>query len=322
MKFIDMHCDTLMHLAKNGKENLIKNSFCVDFERMQKGGCLAQFFAVFLPSEDMWKDIKSGTYSSDEKYIDEKLSIFTNDTKIYENINSAFSYIDFLNNQNEDKMSAFITLEDARALNNNLDNLKFYYEKGIRLITLTWNHENCIGYPNSKDKNIMQKGLKNFGKETVELMNQLGVIIDVSHLSDGGFWDVHNISKSPFTASHSNARELVAHSRNLTDDMIKAIANSGGIIGLNFAPHFLNFDKTDRKSRILAMLKHCKYIANIGGIDCLSLGSDLDGIAGELEIDSIDKIPLLFEALQSEFLTTDIEKIAYKNAQRLIKDIL
>ena len=121
-----------------------------------------------------------------------------------------------------------------------MNRLHTLYQEGVRLVTLLWNEENCIGSPNSKDRKIMQKGLKPFGFEVVEQMNSLGMLIDVSHLSDGGFWDVLSTSSKPIVASHSNARALCEHPRNLSDDMIRALAEKGGVIGLNFYPYFVN----------------------------------------------------------------------------------
>src|SRR5699024_2775635 len=160
-------------------------------------------------------------------------------------------------------------------------------------------------------------GLKTFGKDAIEYMNHLGMIIDVSHLSDGGFYDVAKISKKPFIASHSNSRTLSPHQRNMTDEMIKILAEKGGVMGLNFAPQFLNEDISIRDSKIELMVKHLNYMKNIGGEDVIALGSDFDGIGGNLELDSSDKMYLLFDALRvdgwSERL---IEKLAYKNALR------
>lgn len=219
-------------------------------------------------------------------------------------------------------MSALLTIEDGRSAKS-IDKIKEYYDLGIRLIGLTWNFENCMGYPTSDDKDIMKKGLKKFGFEAVEYMNEIGMIVDVSHLSDAGFYDVAKISKKPFVASHSNARELSPHRRNLTDEMIKIIANKGGVAGLNFAPAFLNNDITNRDSKIELMVKHLDYIKNIGGEDILALGSDLDGVEGNLEVNSTDKMPNLFEALRKDKWSEDlIEKFAYKNTLRVIKDTL
>ena len=123
------------------------------------------------------------------------------------------------------------------------------YEKGTRLMTLTWNYENCLGYPNSRDASVMGRGLKKFGLETIEQMNGLGMLVDVSHLSDGGFWDCIRHSSAPVVASHSNVRALCDCPRNLTDEMLKALGEKGGAAGLNFYPAFLRKEEASVTAR-------------------------------------------------------------------------
>ena len=322
MNYIDFHCDTLLMLVDEAEgQSLYSNEVAsVDFKRLKKSEAMAQFFAMFLMDEETINEY----FGSDDEYIN-KLAKMLKD-EIAENsdiISMAYNAEDLLKNHESGKVSAFLTIEDGRSVDGKLEKLDKYYDLGVRLITLTWNYENCFGYPNSKDPEIMNKGLKTFGKEAIEYMNNIGMIIDVSHLSDGGFYDVAKISKKPFVASHSNARALSPHQRNMTDDMIKILAEKGGVMGLNFAPHFLNEDITLEDSKIELMVKHLNHIKNIGGEDVIALGSDFDGISGNLEIDSSDKMCLLFDALKdngwSERL---IEKLAYKNALRVINDIL
>ena len=136
--------------------------------------------------------------------------------------------------EREELNLALLTVEEGGVLNGNRNRLEELYQRGVRLITLTWNYENCIGYPNSRNAQEMQKGLKSFGKQMVEEMNERGMLVDVSHLSDGGFWDCIRLSKKPIIASHSNARALCAHPRNLSDEMLCALGECGGVVGLNF----------------------------------------------------------------------------------------
>ena len=167
----------------------------------------------------------------------------------------------------------------------------------------------------------MNRGLTSFGKEAIEVMNEWGILIDVSHLSDGGFEDVMKISKKPFVASHSNCRALSPHPRNLTDDMIRKLAEKGGVAGVNFAPEFLDSDIKTKKSTIQNLTAHIKHFIEIGGVECVGLGTDFDGITGEFEIGEPEKMELLFEQLHREGISeTVIEKIAYKNVLRVIKD--
>lgn len=323
MKFIDLHCDTLMKtMEKDSSIRLLENDrTSVDFKRMKEGGTLAQFFAVFLPSREMMLEYV-GRVVEDDEYIGTLVDTLKGE--IHENsdmIGLAGSYDDILSNHRKGRMSAILTIEDGRSVQGSLDKLKHYHDMGIRLISLTWNFENCFGYPNSDDRNVMEKGLKSFGKEAIQYMNDLGMIIDVSHLSDGGFLDVARISRKPFVASHSNAREISPHKRNLTDQMIRILGEKGGVAGINFAPHFLQPDTTTERSTVELMVRHLNHMKNVGGEDVVALGSDFDGIGGDLEVDSIEKMPMIFEALQKDgWSSGQIEKLAYRNTLRVIKE--
>ncbi|GAU76025.1 dipeptidase [Fusibacter sp. 3D3] len=326
MKFIDMHCDTLMQLLihDRDKADLLNSKFtAVDFQRMKSAGQLAQFFAVFLPPPDFYDKLKIEGLT-DAQYINRLHGYLMKNVEANGNlIKMAYNAQDIIENEKQGKMSALLTMEDSRDVNGKLSRIKEFYDMGFRAMSLTWNFENCFGYPNSTNPEIMNKGLKDFGKEAVEYMQNLGMIVDVSHLSDGGFYDVAKICKKPFVATHSNARSLSNHQRNLTDDMIKVLANQGGITGINFAPAFSNVDTSDRHGYAKAYAEMAKYIANVGGVEVIGLGSDLDGISGELEIDSCDKMYLLEEALKEVgFKEAEIEKMFYKNVLRVMKACL
>ncbi len=319
MRYIDFHIDTLMKWVsdKESKElasniDLWTNNYHVDIERLIKSKYAAQFFACFIClGED--PIFKQNHYDDAIKSID----IFHKQlTKNPEKIAFAGSYQDYLNNMNNNKLSAFLTVEEGGIIDGKIDRIDELFSKGVRAITLTWNYENCIGYPNTEYK-YKDNGLKPFGIEVVEKMDDLGVIIDVSHLSDAGFYDVHKHSKRPFLATHSNSRTVCDHSRNLTDEMVKMLANKGGMTGINFAGSFL---QEDGPSTIDAMIKHMRHLVNIGGLEVVGLGTDLDGIGGELEINSAEKIHMLSEAMEkSGFTTTEIEAICYKNAEAFFK---
>ncbi len=151
------------------------------------------------------------------------------------------------------------------------------------------------------------------------------MIVDVSHLSDKGFWDIAEHSTRPFAASHSNCRALAPHCRNLTDEMIRALAEKGGLVGLNYCSGFLD-DQPARKlcrSTTALMAKHAAHFKQVGGIEIIGLGSDFDGIGGKLEMDDCSKLPLLADALRSEGFTEDeVEAIFYRNAQRFFEENL
>ncbi|MBF4692484.1 dipeptidase [Fusibacter ferrireducens] len=326
MKFIDMHCDTLMQLLihDHDRANLLKSEFTsVDFERMQAGGQLAQFFAVFLPPPQFYESFEVEGLT-DSEYINILHGYLMKNLEANEAlIKIAYNAHDLVENEKQGVMSAVLTMEDGRDVNGKLSRIKTFYDMGFRAMSLTWNYENCFGYPNSREPEIMHQGLKDFGREAVEYMQTLGMIVDVSHLSDGGFYDVAQICKKPFVATHSNARSVSNHPRNLTDDMIKILAKHGGITGINFAPAFSNADLSEHHGYVKAYAEMARHIVNVGGIDVIGLGSDFDGIGGILEVDSSDKMYLLENALRKVgFNTTEIEKIFYKNVLRVMYDCL
>lgn len=312
MRVIDLHCDTILKLGRSKETlELRKNNLNVDIEKLKKVNSLAQFFAMFI-------DLK-GECDPMEKCLEMIDRLYMEIDKNNRDITLVKNYRELMENDKEGKLSAFLTIEEGGAIKGNLHNLRNFHRLGVRLITLTWNYPNEIGYPNCM-RSCMNKGLTSFGEEVVHEMNELGMMIDVSHLSDGGFYDVVRLSKVPFTASHSNARAICPHTRNLTDDMIRVLSSKGGVMGINFEREFLG-DKPI--SRIDDMVNHIKHIRNVGGIDVIAIGSDFDGINQQLEMENIGQIDKLISGLQKGGFTEDeIEKILYRNALRVIKDVL
>lgn len=227
-------------------------------------------------------------------------------------------------NQDAGKISAFLTIENGSLIDGKMDKIREIYDLGVRLVTLTWNDDNCLGHCHSQKPEEMSRGLTGFGKEAVRYMQELGILVDVSHLSDGGFRDVAEASRRsgvPFVASHSNCRALAPATRNLTDAMIRELAECGGVAGLNLEPTFLNEDEMDKVSRIERICDHAMHLIDRGGIECVGLGTDFDGISGEFEISDCTKLPLLFDALRKRGLSEDaVEQIAYQNTARVIRD--
>lgn len=320
MRYIDFHCDTLM-MYYHGYEgqSLFDTSSVgrsVDFRRMKEAGAGAQFFATFLPPRERM-DI------SDEEYRANLYEALTAELEKNKDIIAlATDYSSYMENLKNGKMSAFMTFEDGRMIDGKMENLKKYRDMGYCLISLTWNGENCFGYPNSTDRELMNKGLKDFGKEAIEVMNELGIIIDVSHLNDGGFYDICDITKKPFVASHSCARALTPHPRNLTDDMIRKLADKGGFIGLNYNPPFLGKELSETRSLVSDMVRHIEHIVDLGGKEVIGLGSDWDGIQGELEIRDPLDLHKLNDALRARgWSEDDVELLFHDNAERVIRDI-
>lgn len=308
---IDLHCDTILKCMEDGERfGIAENEFSVDLNKLKQANSLAQFFALYV-------DLKE--FEDPFEYCMKMANKFFRELeKNKEHIQIAKNYKDMIDNKEQGKLSAFLAIEEGGVLKGELDNLRSFYQLGVRLITLTWNYPNELGFPSSEAQYIEQ-GLTPFGKEVVKEMNSLGMIVDVSHLSDSGFYDVAKLSSKPFVASHSNARCVTSHCRNLSDEMIKILANKGGVMGINFEKSFLG---TEPLSRVEEMVKHIAHIKNVGGIDVIAIGTDFDGISGGLEIENIGQINKLILGLQrNNFSEAEIDKILYKNAIRVIKDI-
>lgn len=307
----DLHCDTIDRLI-NSKDRLKKNNFSVDVEKLKKSNANAQIFALYVSLQLEEDPLKKCLKMIDRFYSEIELN--------KEDIKLATNYDEFIKNKNENKISAFLSVEEGGTLQGNLYNLRILNKLGVRVMTLTWNIENEIGYPNI-NHDYIEKGLKKFGFEVVSEMNRLGMIIDISHLSDKGVKDVLNYSKAPVIASHSNARAICNHKRNLTDEMIKGIAKNGGVIGINFEKTFLS-DKD--VGTVEYIVNHIKHIINVGGENCVGIGSDFDGISTKnLEMQNVGEIYKLIDGLKKANFTEDvIEKIMYKNALRLVKDVM
>lgn len=327
MKYIDLHADTILPILQQGEDaSLYENSNThIDIKRLQKGQALAQCFAVWLPDGDFdLIDVDSRFNPSnpeeDLEYIDLAVNRLNQEIKQHsEDIAWAKNSTDIRQNDKDGKISAILTLEDARAINHSLENIERFYKQGFKIIGLLWNQENCLGFPNSTDPKINQKGLKPFGIEAIQYMEELGMLVDVSHLNDGGIADVLTYAKKPVLATHSNARSIANHPRNLIDEHIKGIAESGGLIGLCISPRFLR--GSGNESTIEDMIRHLDYILDVGGEDVLAIGTDFDGTSGNFEIGSPKEMPKLFEHLeQHHWPLKRIEKLAHKNALRVFKE--
>ncbi|MGN0155028.1 MAG: dipeptidase [Lachnospiraceae bacterium] len=348
MKIIDMHCDTIYEICERQKRGedicLRRNSLMVDLEKLRQGGYSVQNFALFVEQE-------KGVSSFDK--VKELLTVFQREMMANEDwISMVTTTKDIVKNERAGKLSALLTVEGGEACEGNMENLHFLYEQGVRMMTLTWNYPNEIGYPNFKEgvdfftANV-KDGLTETGICFVEEMERLGMIIDVSHLSDAGFYDVLNYTKKPFVASHSNARTVCSCVRNLTDDMIRKLAERGGVIGLNFCGDFLKYpveEDTDTQDEIVAMekneqkgyhtmpgskatysdiIRHARHIIQIGGMECIGLGSDFDGIPGYPgcpKVESMDELAETF--IHAGFTSNEVDHIFYLNTLRLYQDAL
>ncbi len=319
---IDMHCDTLMKAYFDHHEDLYERPGQVDFKRLKEAGAMAQFFAIYMPSGNSIEDMGLSGEFTDDAYIEGCSRIFETSLKAHPDVAAkACTADDIRANWKKGLVSAVLTMEDGRAVKGSFENLKAFYDMGVRALSLTWNFENCFGFPNSDDPAAMMLGLKPFGKEAIQYMEELGMLIDVSHLSDGGFYDVASILKKPFVATHSNARSLSPHRRNLKDDQLRLLAKAGGVTGLNVCPAFLNADITDRNSRVAEMAKHIRYIADIAGTDTIAMGSDFDGTGGIFEMEDCGQLYKLEDALKKQgFTAAELDKFFFGNVLRVMDE--
>lgn len=321
---VDMHCDTLMHAFLIDGSNADLSSYpelSIDLAKLEEGNAMAQFFAVFIPPAEAYRRRNMEPIPEDE-YIHGCVQVMNNTVERYSSrIAHAYTAEDIERNFKAGKISAVLSMEDGVAVHGDMQKLDAFYNMGFRCLSLTWNFENCFGYPNSKDDAIMQKGLKDFGKRAVRHMQQIGMLVDVSHLSDGGFYDVAEIAERPFVATHSNCRSICSHQRNMTDDMIRILHKAGGVMGINFCPAFLKDGSNESNIEdMAAMAMHEKEIA---GTDVIALGTDFDGIEGKLEVaDPHDMIKLADALIHVGFASAEVDKIFHGNVLRVLRQTM
>lgn len=326
MKVIDMHCDTigeLFALRQQGKAGTLReNQLHIDLKRMKGSGYMLQNFALFVQLkkvDDPWERV-CRMHELYEEELEQNSDL----------IAPVYRFADIADNERAGKMSALLTVEEGAVCKGEIEKLRELYRFGVRMLTLTWNYPNELGWPNfSRDKSHYvpdtTRGLTKRGREFVAEMEALGMIPDVSHLSDAGFYDVLEVTKKPFVASHSNARAVCPWVRNMTDDMIRKLSERGGVMGLNFCADFLEEVPEGQKNpgTIAAVVRHAKYIADVGGVDVLGLGSDFDGIDTHEELPGAQSMERLWDALkQGGFTEEEMDRIFWKNVLRVYGEVL
>ena len=300
---LDLHCDTLYALHKDPQAgNLLSNTLHVDIERMEKGGSVTSCLAMFVDTDESPSPWQAACDLHD---------LFLLSLETYgERLRQVRTAAEILQATTP---SALLTCEGGQIIEGDLSRLRVLQSWGVRMASISWNHENDLGYPHTME----DKGLKALGIEAVSEMERLGIVVDVSHLSDGGFYSVLEHAKKPFVASHSNSRACTPVSRNLSDDMLRSLGDVGGVAGLNFYPPFLSSDKEE--NHIADMVRHVKHMRSKGGSGILAIGTDFDGIEGKLAIADIAGMEQLWDALSKEGLTnSELEGMWQKNALRVL----
>ena len=314
MRIIDMHCDTLIEGWRKPERSFYDGDTSINLKLLKENGSLLQFFAMYLSRNEMKTmdsyDILKGIYGYYQTQMEKYSDI----------IKPVYSAQDVLENEKKGLLSSLLTVEDGVFIDGKIERVQEVYDMGVRLITLMWNFENSVGFPCSDEPEAHLKGLKPFGIEVVEKMNELGMIIDVSHMSEGGFYDVARYSKKPFVASHSCARALCNHRRNLTDDQLRTIGNAGGIAGVNFECSFLK--EGSNCATYDQIIEHLLYMKDKAGVDAVGFGSDFDGIDDNGELENYSGFTTLLERMEGKFTYDEIDKICRENALRVIKDVI
>lgn len=311
MLIVDAHCDTITTIMKCG-EGLRKNNCHIDISRLKNYDSYVQFFAAFISPEHA----KMGALKRTLSIIDRLYQEIENNKQ---DIMLCCNYNDMEDAFAGRKIAAVLTIEGGEALEGSLASLRMLYKMGVRGMTLTWNYRNQIA--DGVIDGISGGGLTPFGRDVITEMNRLGMLIDVSHISEAGFWDVINLTAAPIIASHSNSKKLCSHPRNLTDEQLLALKKNGGVTGLNLYPVFLN---DGGKASIKDVLSHIEYIVALTGEDTLGLGSDFDGIESTPEgLEGVQCYSnLLNELLKLNYSEGLVKKIAGENFIRVIKSVL
>jgi membrane dipeptidase len=303
----DSHCDTLMDITA-GRRTLGQRSTGghLDLPRLRQGGVKVQIFAIYIESPPFLRRTLEFISAFYRELAENKgkLALATSAAEIKEATARG-------------EVAALLSIEGGEALEGTPAILPCLYRLGVRALGLTWNHRNQLADGIAEART--GGGLTTLGLETVAEMNRLGMVVDVSHLSPAGFWDVLEHSRHPVIASHSNARGLHDHPRNLDDDQIRALAARGGVMGINFAPDFLG-----PGADLETVLDHIDYIARLAGCDCIGLGSDYDGISATPRgLEDVSQLANITRGLVARgYSDPDILKILGGNFARVFAGVI
>jgi membrane dipeptidase len=345
---IDTHSDCTQRIAHGGIDfATAQPDMHVDLPKMRAGGLDAEFFSIFVGP---WQ-------TAPDRYFAEALAQFDAVHAMIranpETIAWARSAADIRANAARGRISALFGVEGGHALlpgddDQLIDHLRAFHERGARYLTLTWSIASPIGGSSGDDSD--GRGLTDVGRRIIDEMERLGVMVDVSHVSDPLFWDVIRYARKPVIASHSSARELANVPRNMTDAMLRAVARNGGAVCVNFGPAFLDQDYFAREQAVMARVRalslppdrfwptvraeasqlppvplsrlvdHIEHVARVAGIDHVCLGSDFDGIpTTPAGLEDVSKLPALTAELRRRgYGPADVEKILGGNVLRVL----
>lgn len=309
---VDGHCDTLSK-ALDEKSDLENKEYCFNLVDANKKTPCIQMMAAYIA----------------QKFVDNGIGGFNRAINILEQFKKdkdKSKIINILNKEDlnktidEKKIGIILTIENGSAISGNIENIEKLYEKGIRVMSVTWNEDNDLGC-GALTKN--DEGLTKLGEEYIRKLEEKNILIDVSHSSEKTFWDITKCTNRTIVATHSCVNSICNHPRNLKDEQIIEIANRKGIIGICFASRFLN---ESGKSNVVDIINHINYIKDLVGIDYIGLGSDFDGVDFDnmpSDIRGIKDINKLEEEMKMEgFTEEEINKVMGENWLRVLRNIL
>jgi membrane dipeptidase len=346
-RFFDAHCDTILKVVENGADFEAREGLHVTLPGMLEAGMCAQVFAVCALAERL-----KGREDEVAMQMVEAVGALCRDHSDRLVLAGAVADIEAAC-AGSGRIAAIPSLEGADPLKGDPYALAGFHQAGVRLLTLAWADTPFCGSSRGSGSGLTRKG-----KDLVEYCEELGVLVDLSHASDAAFWDVCAASTKPFVASHSNCRALCPSPRNLADDMIRALAERGGVVGVNLysgflSPEFLAEEK-DYRDEVMAevraetrtwdeamesmsaflagiprpppsvLIDHVKHIIDVGGEDCVGLGGDLDGISSApLGIDGVADYPKIAELLERAGLTpVQVEKVCHRNFTGVFREAM
>jgi len=322
---VDTHCDTLKCLMPTF--TLPRNSHWddrsnigmgvrsdlghIDIPRLKEGGVDCQVFAI--------SSVRDRTRPYALRTAMEMIDIFYRECEKHkEAIAPTTTHGDIMKAANEGKVAAMLSIEGADVIEGKIGLLRIFHRLGVRMVGLVHSLRNELA--DGVADNRTKGGLSELGVQAVEELDRLGTLIDISHLSDTGFWDLMDITKGPVIASHSNSRAVCHHPRNMTDEMIEAMADRGGVMGMNFAPSFVH----PTQATVQGVVDHIDHIVNLVGPDHVGLGSDFDGIPyTPVGLEDVTKMPnITAELVNRGYAEEDVRKILGENHLRLIKEVI
>jgi len=307
---VDFHCDVLSKLLVHEELSFLQDDsgrLDVTLPRLQEARAVLQTFAIYIP-EKLERSIVP---------ILDSIDVFYRKVAAAKEMHVVKTANDLQHIQKSGKIGALLSLEGADGLHGNLGLLRTLFTLGVRAVGLTWNRANWAADGVLEPR---QGGLTGQGLAMVAECNRLGMILDVSHLSERSFWDMVDHTTRPLIASHSNSKALCDHPRNLSDTQIKALIAMNGVIGVTFVPYFV---AQGRPAEIEDVVCHIEHICELGGADHIMLGSDFDGIDSYVnKLRHPGDLPYLREALLRKFTSSQTEAFYAQNALRFLAENL